>query len=116
MTAWTESFEGSDGQVSRSRHDRDNVVQALERLERSERDAVDELREAICGFVGSLRGEGASGEQVKEAVRALIATPASTEGALNLAPAVREALVELAVHWCSDEYDKAKKSVEPPTT
>jgi hypothetical protein len=108
MTAWSESFEGSDGQVSRSGHDRANVVQALERLERSERDAIDELRQAICGFVGSLRGEGASEDQVKEAVRALVATPASTDGAVNLAPAVREALVELAVHWCADEYGKAK--------
>ena len=107
MTGWSEQFDDGSGVTRPSGRDRDNVVNALGRLERSERDAVDGLRTAICGFVGSLRAEGATQEQVVEAVRTLVASPATADGALNLAPAVREALVELAIHWCVDEWDSS---------
>jgi hypothetical protein len=107
MTDWSEQFDDASRVTRPSGRDRDNVVDALVRLERSERDAVEGLRTAICGFVGSLRAEGASQEQVVEAVRTLVASPATADGALNLAPAVREALVELAIHWCVDQWDNS---------
>ena len=108
MTDWSEGFDHSNELTRRSGRDRSNVVQALGRLEHSERDAVEGLRMAICAFVGSLRSDGATQEQVVEAVRTLVATPATADGAINLAPAVREALVELAIHWCTDEWSNAR--------
>ena len=98
-----EAPAGDAGGRTRGGEARSGVVMALERVERSERDAIDGLREAICGFVGALQGEGSTRDEIIEAVRALVAEPRTPEGERSLRPAVREALVELAVYWCVDE-------------
>jgi hypothetical protein len=109
MADWSERFEDSRHTLSDAERDRQRVVQALERVEQSERDAVDGLRAAICTLVTTLRTEGASAEQAAAEVRKLIEVPATPEGAGALAPAVREALVDLALHWCTEEYARSVK-------
>jgi hypothetical protein len=93
--------EPSQGQVARAR-----ALTALAHLEHGHRDAMDELRVAICEYVGAMRREGSSREDTLASVRALIASPATTEGALALTPIVRDALAELTLQWCAAEYDR----------
>jgi|SRR5688572_15011243 len=83
---------------------RASVVDALGRMERGERNSIDMLREVLCVFVTALKAEGATRQQAIDAVRLVIAEPTSTEGAFRLLPSAREALVELAIHWCSEEF------------
>lgn len=85
---------------------REHAVSALGRLEHGQRDAMDELREALCGYVGALRQEGWTREATLATVRALIATPVTPDGALALTPIVRDALAELTLQWCQAEYDR----------
>lgn len=86
---------------------RENVVDALGRMERGERNSLDMLREVLCVFVTALRAEGATRDQAMEAVRRVISEPTSAEGAFRLLPPAREALVELAVYWCGEEFGRA---------
>jgi hypothetical protein len=83
---------------------RANVVDALGRMERGERNSLDTLRQVLCVYVTALKAEGATRTQVMEAVRRVIAEPTSAEGAFRLLPPAREALVELATHWCGEEF------------
>lgn len=83
---------------------RDEVVRALGRLEQSERNALEEVRLALCALIGAFRAHGMPYDAIVETVRALISTPTTPEGAYTLLPAAREALVELSVQWCSEEY------------
>jgi hypothetical protein len=85
---------------------RDEVVRALGRLEQSERDAFEEVRLALCALIAAFRADGMSYDAIVENVRALISTPTTPEGAYTLLPAAREALVELSVQWCSEEYSR----------
>jgi hypothetical protein len=85
---------------------RENVVDALGRMERGERNSLDLLREVLCVFVTALKAEGATRNQAMEAVRRVISEPTSTEGAFRLLPPAREALVELATHWCGEEFGR----------
>ena len=85
---------------------RENVVAALARMERGERNALDGLREALCTFVGVMKSEGASREQAVEAVRQVISEPATADAFRLVAPA-REALIELSLHWCAEEFEHA---------
>ena len=96
-------------------HDRDpsqvhavrgRAVSALEHLEHGNRDAMEELRVAICEYVGALRKQGETREATLEAVRTLVTTPASPEGAVALTPIVRDALAELTLEWCAAEYNR----------
>ena len=83
---------------------RDSVIAALARMERGERNALDGLRDVLCTFVGVMKTEGASRDQVIEAVRRVISEPATTDAFRLLAPA-REALIELSLHWCAEEFE-----------
>ena len=83
---------------------RANVVDALGRMERGERNSLDALRDVLCTFVTTLKAEGASREQAIEAVRKLITEPTTPDGAFRLLAPAREALIELSVHWCAEEY------------
>ena len=85
---------------------REHAVSALGRLEHGQRDAMDELREALYGYVGALRQEGWTREATLATVRTLIATPVTPDGAMALTPIVRDALAELTLQWCQAEYDR----------
>lgn len=93
--------EPSQEQVARAR-----ALTALAHLEHGQRDAMEELRVAICEYVGVLRRQGNSREEALASVRALIAAPATADGALALTPIVRDALSELTLQWCTAEYDR----------
>ena len=94
---------------------RESVAQALERVERGERNALAELREALCGYVGTLRKQGLTRELTVDTVRTLVRTPRTEEGTFGLLPTAREALVELSVQWCAEEYDRVPQSPAPET-
>lgn len=85
--------------------ERAHVITALQRVEQGERDSLDELRSALCPFVGAMRATGVDKETVIRIVSELIMTPASPAGESNLRAPAREALVELSSHWCADEFD-----------
>jgi hypothetical protein len=85
---------------------RERATSALGRLEHGQRDAMDELREALCSYVGALRHEGWTREATLATVRTLIATPVTPDGAIALTPIVRDALAELTLEWCQAEYDR----------
>jgi hypothetical protein len=85
---------------------RERAVSALGRLEHGQRDAMEELRESLCGYVGALRQEGWTREATLATVRTLIATPVTPDGAIALTPIVRDALAELTLEWCQAEYDR----------
>ena len=85
---------------------RGRAVSALENLEHGNRDAMEELRVALCEYVGALRKQGETREATLEAVRTLVTTPASPEGAVALTPIVRDALAELTLEWCAAEYNR----------
>lgn len=94
------------GEPSLTEAAREQARTALAHLERGHRDAMDELREALCRYVGALRKDGLTREATLAAVRAFVATPATPDGALALTPIVRDALAELTVQWCEAEYDR----------
>jgi hypothetical protein len=85
---------------------RDEVVRALGRLEQGERDALEEVRLALCPLIAALRADGKSYDSIVESVRALVSSPTTPEGEFGLHPAAREALVELSVQWCANEYGR----------
>ena len=82
------------------------AMAALAHLEHGQRDAMDELRVALCAYVGALRAEGASREATLASVRDLVTSPASSDRGPALPPIVREALAELSLEWCEAEYDR----------
>ncbi|HEY2378470.1 MAG TPA: hypothetical protein VGH98_20995 [Gemmatimonadaceae bacterium] len=79
---------------------------ALAHLEQGQRDAMEELRVALCEYVGALRHSGVSRDETLASIRALVTVPATPEGTLALTPVVREALAELTLRWCETEYDR----------
>ena len=93
--------EGSQVQAVRAR-----VLAALADVEHGRRDAVEDLRMALCAYVGALRAAGATRDMTLADVRSLIAAPASPDGALTLTPIVRDALAELTLQWCEAEYNR----------
>jgi hypothetical protein len=84
--------------------ERTYVVRALQRVEQGERDSLEELRSALCAFVSALRLEGADKDTATRVVTELIMTPASPAGESNLRAPAREALIELATHWCAEQF------------
>src|SRR5213080_2469898 len=83
---------------------RGRVQTALANLEQGHRDAMEELRVELCAYVGHLREDGLTREEALDNVRSLIAAPATPDGALTLTPVVRDALAELTLQWCEEEY------------
>lgn len=90
--------------IKASAIERAYVVNALRRVEQGERDSLDELRSALCSFVGALRAEGIDKDEATRIVGELIMTPTEPAGETNLQAPAREALVELSTHWCAEEY------------
>src|SRR5687768_8878634 len=107
MTSYSDQGHPGPAMALEIAEARENVVDALARMERGERNSLDLLREVLCVFVTALKAEGATREQAMDAVRRVIAEPTSTEGAFRLLPPAREALVELAVYWCGEEFGHA---------
>jgi hypothetical protein len=101
-----QSHESPERAAARAR-----AESALGHLEHGHRDAMEELREALCAYVGSARRDGASREETLEAVRVLVAKPVTPDGALALTPIVRDALAELTLQWCQAEYDRLTADV-----
>lgn len=85
---------------------RKHAAEALANVEQGQRDAMEELRETICAYVGALRREGQTREATLASVRAFVTTPVTADGAIALTPIVREALAELTLEWCAVEYDR----------
>jgi hypothetical protein len=83
---------------------RARATTALAHLENGQRDAMDELRESLCAYVGALRREGSSRDSTLTTVRMFVATPVTPDGAVALTPIVRDALAELTLEWCAAEY------------
>jgi hypothetical protein len=79
---------------------------ALGHLEHGQRDAMEELRVALCGYVGALRRQGLTREATLAAVRSFVSKPVTPDGALALTAVVRDALAELTQQWCEAEYDR----------
>jgi len=82
---------------------REAAREALALVERGERNSLDRLRDAVCSYVAALHAEGLGKEEALEKVRLLIASPTSSEDTWLL-PVAREALTDLAMHWCTQQY------------
>lgn len=80
------------------------AIDALRAVEEGQRDSLDRLRHALCSYLTALRADGLAKAEALEQVRAVIASPASDEPGWLL-PAAREALMDLAMHWCVEQYD-----------
>jgi hypothetical protein len=106
MDASTRETNVHDRGPSQVQAARARALSALANLEHGHRDAMEELRVGICEYVGALRAQGCSRDDTLATVRALIASPATPDGALSLTPIVREALAELTLEWCAAEYDR----------
>lgn len=85
---------------------RDRVVAALRGVEQGERESLDSLRTALFDYIATLRAEGIGAEDVRRIVADLIATQGDADGERKLPGMAREALVELASHWCAEELAK----------
>ena len=106
MDAGISQTNVQDREPSQVQAARGRATAALAHLEHGHRDAMDELRVALCAYVGALRAEGASREATLTSVRELVTSPASSDGGLALTPIVREALAELSLEWCEAEYNR----------
>jgi hypothetical protein len=104
MASDFEQGHAGPGTAAASAEMRAKVVRALTAMERGERNALDALRDTLCSFVGALKAEGASREQAVEAVREVISEPTSSDGEFRLLPPAREALIELSIYWCAEEF------------
>lgn len=95
-------------ETSEAAQARVGVVQALRDLEQGERDSMERLHSALCALVTALRRAGRSAQEVLDDIREIIAQP--QEGARSLPPITREALVELSLQWCAEEYRRADQA------
>jgi hypothetical protein len=111
MNAGTPQTNVQDREPSQVQAARGRAIGALAHVEHGHRDAMDELRVALCEYVGALRREGASRETTLANVRSLVSSPATPDGALALTPIVREALAELTLQWCEAEYNRLASEV-----
>ena len=110
MSEQADSERTTRGEMPEATTARAGVVQALRDFELGERDSMERLHDALCRFVATLRGAGKSCDAVVADVRSLIATPATAEGASKLPAIAREALAELTLRWCEEEYARAERS------
>lgn len=79
------------------------ALDALRAVEEGERDSLDRLRTALCSYLTALRAAGLPRNEALERIRAVIAAPVSEDPGWLL-PAAREALMDLAMHWCTEQY------------
>ncbi len=79
------------------------AVLALRAVEEGQRDSLDALRTTLCSYLTALRAEGIPKEEALERIREVIAQPATDDPGWLL-PAAREALMDLAMHWCTEQY------------
>ena len=108
MSEQAEPPSQSRGDPSEVAVARDAVVQALRGLELGERDSMEGLHRALCDLVGALRRAGRSCDDVVADVRSIISTPVTAVGATKVPALAREALVELTLRWCADEYGQTE--------
>jgi|SRR5690348_8294489 len=104
MTEGTAQSDSGTPQLTEAQPEREVVLAALGRVESGQRDALEELRIALCGYVGALGHGGWTRDQVLQHIRDIMAQPATPGGAYSLTPVVREALAELTLEWCRAEY------------
>jgi hypothetical protein len=91
-------------ETDETRAARDGVTASLAQVEAGQRDALEDLRIALCTYVGVLRRLGLTRDDVLAHVREIVREPATPGGAFSLTPIVREALAELTLEWCRAEY------------
>ena len=84
------------------------VVQALRDLERGERDSMEGLRLALCRVVRALRSNGMASDEIMAEMRDLVTRPVTPQGH-RVPPIAREALVELTLRWCAEEYASSEE-------
>lgn len=82
------------------------LLEALEGLETGARNSIEELRKALCAYVGARRRAGDAAEKVLADVRELVTHPVTVDGAIKVTPLAREALVDLSVRWCTEEFGR----------
>ena len=87
-----------------------SVQHALAALERGERDALESVQAALCAHVNALRVAGFSRNDVLEEVRKLVTTPATDAGSRAMPVLAREALADLSLRWCAEEYDSPREN------
>lgn len=104
MSEGTTQADSGTPQLTEAQPAREIVVAALGRVESGQRDALEELRVALCGYVGALGRSGWTRDQVLQHIRDIMANPVTPAGAYSLTPVVREALAELTLEWCRTEY------------
>ena len=95
--------EASDVTVARAA-----VVQALVRLELGERDSMEALHRTLCDFVRLQRKAGRACDEVVADVRGIVTKPVTAAGATKVPAVAREALVELTLRWCAEEYARTE--------
>ena len=81
------------------------ALHALRAVEEGQRDSLDALRTSVCAYLTALRAEGIAKADALEQVRTVLAEPAAGEPGWLL-PAAREALMDLAMHWCTEQYSE----------
>jgi len=108
MSEHTESATEPRQEESETTVARAAVVQALRNLELGERDSMEALHRTLCELVRVLRQAGRSCDEVVADVRSIIARPITPEGERKVPVIAREALVELTLRWCAEEYSRTE--------
>lgn len=104
MSEQAERERSNPGEPSEAGTARARVVETLRAFELGERDSLDSLYEALCRLVAVLRRAGRTREDVIAEVRNVVTAPATPQGARKVPEIAREALAELTVRWCEEEY------------
>ena len=84
--------------------ERDALVTALHGLEMGARNSIEALHDALCAYVHARRRDGDSVQSVLAQVRELVTQPVTSEGGTKVSALAREALIDLSLRWCADEF------------
>jgi hypothetical protein len=87
--------------------ERDARLATLHALETGARYSIEALHNALCAYVRVRRRDGDTVEAVLAQVRELVIQPVTPEGATRISPLAREALIDLSLRWCADEFARA---------
>ena len=104
MSERAEPEREAPSEVSEATTARAGVLRALRDLELGERDAMERLHDALCRFVAAQRSAGRTCGEVVAEVRGIVGEPATPQGARKIPSVAREALAELTLRWCEEEY------------